>query len=244
MTIAIISEKGIRPTMEDTYVVDADFAGKGWIYIGIYDGHGGSEAAEYASRNLHRIFLERLSSGLSTAKAFTESYDAVSRQMAGLDSGTTAVDVLLRDDKAYAANAGDARAILIGRDTVTQLTVDHRLESPVERQRVEKMGGHIDYPYTCVGSLGLMPTRTLGDSYFKTAGIIATPSVNDYEITEDDFLLLVACDGLFDFIENEEVARVARKYVIPETLVEALRQEVFKNRVGTDNLTVVACSFV
>ncbi|HEY78993.1 MAG TPA: protein serine/threonine phosphatase 2C family protein [Dehalococcoidia bacterium] len=242
MEVAIVSEKGMRPTMEDAHFVDSDFAGKGWLYAGIYDGHGGEAAAEYASQNLSRIFRERLLSGLPPAKAFMESYQAVSDQMNELDSGTTSVDVLIREGKAYAANVGDARAIVVGRKGVQQLTVDHRLDNPDERQRVERMGGRIWYPYTYRGVQGIMPTRTLGDSYFKPVGIIATPSVGEYEITDDDFLLLAACDGLFDFMENEEIARLAREYISPESLLEALKHEILVNRLGTDNLTMVAVS--
>ena len=242
MEVAIVSEKGMRPTMEDAHFVDSDFAGKGWLYAGIYDGHGGGAAAEYASQNLPRIFRERLLSGLPPAKAFMESYEAVSGKMNELDSGTTTVDVLIGDGKAYAANVGDARAIVVGWGGVQQLTVDHRLDNPDERQRVERMGGHVQYPYTYRGVQGIMPTRTLGDSYFKPVGIIATPSVGEYRITDDDFLLLVACDGLFDFIDNEEVARLTREYVSPESLLEALKHEVLVNRMGTDNLTMVAAS--
>jgi serine/threonine protein phosphatase PrpC len=242
MDVAIVTEKGMRPAMEDAHFVDSDFAGKGWLYVGIYDGHGGKMAAEYASQNLPRIFRERLLSGLPPLKAFMESYEAVSDQMNELDSGTTAVDVLVRDGKVYAANVGDARAIIVGWKGVKQLTVDHRLDNPDERQRVGIMGGRIRYPYTYRGVQGIMPTRTLGDSYFRPAGIIATPSVGEYKITDDDFLLLAACDGLFDFMDNEEVANLAREYVSPESLLEALKHEVLVKRTGTDNLTMAAVS--
>lgn len=228
--------------MEDAHFVGMDFAGRGWLYAGVYDGHNGKAAAEYASQSLHRIFLERLLSGLPPGKAFIESYEATSDKMGQLDSGTTAVDVFIRNGKAYTANAGDARAIIVGKERVRQLTIDHRLDNPEERLRIQKSGGRIEYPYTYRGRYGIMPTRTLGDGYFKPVGIIATPSVSAYEITSDDLLLLVACDGLFDFMGNEEVARFAREDTGPESLLEALKYETLVNRRGTDNLTMVAVS--
>ncbi len=232
----------MRPAMEDAHFTDPNFAGRGWVYAGIYDGHNGAEAAQYAAKRLHRIFLERLEVGMAPGEAFSAAYEAVSAEMERLDSGTTAVDVLLRDGIIYAANVGDARAIVVGRRSMHQLTVDHRLDDPSERQRVEAAGGRVIYPYTYRGMQGLMPTRSLGDSYFKPVGIIATPSVAEYALTDDDFLVLAACDGLFDFMENEEVARFAREYAGLEALLEALKTEVLGNRSGADNLTIAAVS--
>lgn len=242
MKAAVISERGIREAMEDAYFVDLDFAGRGWAYVGVYDGHNGTEAASSAAERLHQLFRERLLSGLSPQTAFVESYEAASQEMERLGSGAAAVDLLITGDKAYAANAGDARAIVVGRRHVTQLTTDHRLDDPGERLRILEMGGAIGYPYTYRGAQGIMPTRTLGDSYFKPVGVIATPSVSEHDIAADDLLVLAACDGLFDYLENEEVAAFCRQFTELDMLLEALKQEVLVNRSGSDNLTVVAVS--
>jgi serine/threonine protein phosphatase PrpC len=71
-------------------------------------------------------------------------------------------------------------------------------------------------------------------------GIIATPSVSEYRISKNDLVLIAACDGLFDFMSNEEVAEFARRTTKPESLLEILKKEVLFNRGGTDNLTIVA----
>jgi serine/threonine protein phosphatase PrpC len=242
MKASVISEKGMRPTMEDAHFLDLDFVGRGWVYAGIYDGHGGKAAAIYASERLHQVFLGRLLGGMPPADAFIESYETTSNEMSQLDSGTTAVDLLVREGRIYAANVGDARAIVVGTKRVRQLTTDHRLDDTGERKRVETMGGHIQYPYTYRGLQGIMPTRSLGDQYFKPVGIIATPSVSEYELSDDDFLVLAACDGLFDFMENDEVAEFAIKFAEPEALLEALKRKVLVDRLGTDNLTIIGIS--
>ena len=243
MEVAVISEKGIRHEMEDAHFLDLNFAGRQWIFAGVYDGHGGKFAARYASKSLHNIFLERLLGSLSPQSAFIESYEATSRELATQDSGTTAVNFLIKDGEIFTANVGDARVIIINTNGVEQLTVDHRLDNYEERQRVQKMGGHSRYSYVYKGGLGIMPTRTIGDQYFKSVGIIATPSVNRYGMTSKDLVLLAACDGLFDFMSNEEVADFARRTTQPKELLEALKHEVLVNRLGTDNLTVIAVSF-
>jgi protein phosphatase 2C family protein 2/3 len=251
METAVISEKGRRFKMEDAYFLDLNFAKKGWVFGGIYDGHSGEFAAKYCSEKLHQKFLKKLTSGLSIEKAFIESYEEISDELKNQDSGTTAVNFLIKDKNAkyqskgwhgariFTANVGDSKAIVIGEKEFCQLTVDHRVDNPVERQRIERMGGDIDYPYAYRGFRGLMPTRTIGDQYFKPIGIIATPSVNEYKISEDNFILLAACDGLFDVMRNSEVADFARKIPNPNQLVEILKKEVLENRLGSDNLTII-----
>jgi len=237
---AVISEKGYRQEMEDAHFLDINFADKGWIFGGIYDGHGGDYAAKYASEMLHKLFFKYFLTGATPQEAFVKSYEETSKELEEQDSGTTAVDFLIMDRKIFTANAGDARAILVNREKVIQLTVDHRLDNLSERKRVEKMGAYTAYPYVYRGNLGLMPTRTIGDEYFKPVGIIATPSINEYEISQEDIILLAACDGLFDVMTNDEVADFARRIHDPKALVETLENEVIVNRSGTDNLTIIA----
>lgn len=242
MDAAVVSDQGHRFHMEDTHFLDLDFGGQGWIFGGVYDGHGGSFASEYASQKLHRVFLQKLSIGLSPKDAFIGSYETISDDLASQESGTTAVNFLIKEGHIFAANAGDARAIVIGAKEFHQLTVDHRLDNPAERQRIENMGGVISYPYACRGDRGLMPTRAIGDEYFKPIGIIAKPWVSQYEISESDLVLLAASDGLFDVMTNEEAAEFARKTPEPKRLLQVLKTEVLFNRFGTDNLTMIAVS--
>ncbi len=242
MQTAVIAEKGLRPAMEDTHYLDTNFAGTRWIFGGIYDGHGGKAAADYAARRLHRVFQKQLGTARTPQQAFTETYELVSSEMRLEGVGATAVNFLIGNNQIITANVGDARAIVIGEKDVRQLTVDHRLDNPEERQRVERMGGQILYPYVYRGNQGLMPTRSLGDEYFRPVGVIPTPSVNSYDITSDDFMFLAACDGLFDFMSNEEVAAFARRSREPVQLLQELKQEVLSARSGTDNLTIIAVS--
>lgn len=242
MQAAVTSEKGIRPSMEDAHYLDLDFGGKGWIYGGIYDGHNGDYAAKYAAERLHQIFLEKLLSGLTPEPAFTQSYETVSQEVSEQESGTTAVDILIKGNRIYMANAGDARAIVISQNSVSQLTVDHRVDNTEERGRVEKAGASIDYPYVIRGNLGLMPTRSIGDQYFKAVGVIATPSISKHLIAPDDLMLVAACDGLWDFISNKGVAAFVREFAEPKLLLDALAREILFNRLGTDNLTIIAIS--
>jgi serine/threonine protein phosphatase PrpC len=143
----------------------------------------------------------------------------------------------------YSANVGDGRAIVIGDRGIQQLTVDHRIDNPEERERIRKMGGQTKGRHVYREGWWLMPTRTIGDEWFKPVGIIATPFVSKYKILETDVALIAACDGLFDVMANEEIAKLASRFPQPESCLEALRDEVLYNRRGRDNLTMIAVFF-
>jgi serine/threonine protein phosphatase PrpC len=242
MQIGILSEKGRRYTMEDAHYADPCFGGEDRFFAGVYDGHGGGFAARYAADHLHQKLLEKLSDGVPPEVAFPAAYEAISKELAEQTSGTTAATFLIDRDVITAANVGDARVLLIGRRRCRQLTVDHRAENVEERERVARQGGHFEGPYLMHGSQGLMPTRSLGDVYFEPVGVIPTPSVKTCQITEDDIYVLAACDGLFDYMENDEIAGVARQFSDSESLVKRLGEEVLQVRLGTDNLTIIAVS--
>lgn len=242
MEAAIISEKGRRSKMEDTYFLDLNFAKKGWVFGGIYDGHGGKFTAKYLGEKLHQKFLEKLLFGLSAQEAFIETYQEISEKLKNQKSGSTAVNFLIRGNEIFIANIGDSRIIVIGEEGLTQLTVDHRVNNPEERERVKKAGGRIFSSYLIKGFKGVMNTRAFGDQQFRSVGVISVPFLNQYRILRKDLTLIAACDGLFDFMSNKEIANFARRFLEPNQLVEALKKEVLINRRGTDNLTIVVVS--
>ena len=98
---AVISEQGRREEMENTYFLDLNFANNGWVFGGVYDGHGGKYAAEYAAANLHQRFLTELLSGLSPQEAFVASYQRISQELEEQEqeSGTVAVSFLIKDNR-------------------------------------------------------------------------------------------------------------------------------------------------
>lgn len=243
MHAAVVSEQGRRWSMEDAYFMDLDFAGKGWAFGGVYDGHSGSEASDYAARYLHRRFLVHLEEGHDPGAAFEAAYRDISAALAHQTSGTTAVAFFLRERELTVSNVGDSRTLMVSHDQVIQLSEDHRLDNPDERERVVQTGAVIEYPYVMRGMEGLMPTRSLGDPQFKDVGIISVPFTRDYLVDEKDIYLLAGCDGLFDVMENEEVADMARRYPNPDQLVYRLKEEALEVRRGTDNLTIIAVSF-
>ena len=50
---------------------------------------------------------------------------------------------------------------------------------------------------------GIAVSRSIGDTYAKTLGVIATPIVQTFDLDSDmDLFLIMASDGVWDTIEN------------------------------------------
>ncbi|MFH1657343.1 MAG: PP2C family protein-serine/threonine phosphatase [bacterium] len=243
LEIAVISRQGRSPFMEDFYVLNRNFGGYGWIFGGIYDGHCGHKAAKHTANLLHKMFLQKVLAGIDPLKAFPETYQEMSRQLKYQNSGTTAVNFFLQGKTLFYANAGDAKIIIIGAKKIEELTVCHRLSNPRERKRVENLGGFIKDPYLYRGIRGLMPTRTIGDEFFKPIGIIAKPAVGKYEVSENNLAMIVASDGLFDEMDNKEIAGLVKRHRNPKIILKILEKEVIGRRRGQDNLTIIAVKF-
>lgn len=51
-------------------------------------------------------------------------------------------------------------------------------------------------------------TRSLGDSLAKHIGVIAEPEIFMFKFHKDDRILVLASDGIWEFLSNEEVAEL------------------------------------
>ncbi|MFQ5882025.1 MAG: PP2C family serine/threonine-protein phosphatase [Candidatus Methylomirabilales bacterium] len=234
-----ISEIGFRRTMEDRHVLEIQ--PQVGLFGGVYDGHGGAEAAEIVAASLHQAFFEALEAGLHPPRAFRQAYRMVEERLEGIESGTTAVTAFLREDELSFAHVGDAGILLVATGPIP-LTRYHRVDDPVERARIIRAGGEIDGPYVVRGLRGLMPTRSFGDSYFRPVGVMAVPAVGERRLSSEDRFLVVACDGLFDVLAANEIAEELLRSSGAREGIESLREEVFA-RGGTDNLTILLIEF-
>ena len=55
---------------------------------------------------------------------------------------------------------------------------------------------------------GLAMTRSMGDSVAKSVGVTYEPEIKEFSLTDDDKILVLASDGLWDRISNDEVTRI------------------------------------
>lgn len=233
---AIIHEQGQRASQEDRSVLIE--LGPARLFIGVFDGHGGPEAAEIAARLLPTLFRQHLDGEPEPTTAFERAYCETDQRLTRVEGGTTAVTAFLDHDRLVCANVGDGRLLVVG-ETVRQLSTDHRVENPAERERVVHAGAAIEPPYVIKAGAGLMPTRSLGDHFFRDVGIIPEPSITTHELRPDDHWIVAGTDGLFDYLKNDSVAEILRRSRSAQASAESIRTLVLREILGTDNLTVI-----
>ena len=95
-----------------------------------------------------------------------------------------------------------------------------------------------DYPGTAF-------TRSLGDEMAEAIGVTAEPEMLSRRVTSNDHVLVIASDGIFEFLTNQEVIDLAVSSDSPivacEKLVRAAYDQwlTYENR--TDDITVIVC---
>jgi len=104
-------------------------------------------------------------------------------------SGSTCVAVLMIKNKAFIANIGDSRCILITNNTCKQLTIDHKPSVLEEKVRIIGCGGVVSQAVISNGKRfgpkrvwmrdrtgpGLAMSRSIGDTAAKRIGVISDP---------------------------------------------------------------------
>lgn len=88
-------------------------------------------------------------------------------------------------------------------------------------------------------------TRSIGDAVAENIGVIAEPEIISRELTQKDKYLVVATDGLFEFLKNKQVLEICQKSGDPVDACERLRKAAYEqwteheNRV--DDITIIVC---
>ncbi len=225
--------------MEDRHTVKSQ---GGLHFFGVYDGHGGSGAAEYVQDHLAENFFK--AQGETVGERLDHAFSKTDEDFLGDpkfredESGTTGlVAVIDANGNGCIAHAGDSRAILArNKDEIWFATEDHKPNLQEERERIEKAGGYVRARHFHCYRVNdcLAVSRAIGDRGLKKSGVIPDPDIYDFyekDIQNDDFLVL-ACDGLWDVMTNEEVAAfVHEQFNKNEIDEEGLTEEEIQKRV-------------
>ena len=127
--------------------------------------------------------------------------------------GTTAVVTLISSKSIYVANCGDSRAVLCRNGKAAALTDDHKAAREDETARVEAAGGQILF-WNGVRVMGLLAvSRAIGDHSLRPY-VIADPEVTVINRHPGDELLVLASDGLWDVMDNQEACSLAKKCLL------------------------------
>ncbi|MCX7857724.1 MAG: protein phosphatase 2C domain-containing protein [Deltaproteobacteria bacterium] len=239
----VAEEIGFRESYEDEYAIyrvnELSF-----FSAEIYDGHGGSQAALIAAEMLTPYFLHlfknKKTSDLNELFLLVEeAYLKVDTYLIekGISSGTTAATFYILGERFIASNVGDTRIIIGTRESFRVLTQDHKPYLPQERSRIEKMGGRvITYDIPRVQGV-LAISRALGDPSLKPY-VIPHPRIVGGFLSEENDYVIIACDGVWDVLEPENVIRIARSVLDPQDIANRIMKEAMYSG-STDNITVI-----
>ncbi|KAF7109496.1 hypothetical protein CFC21_109745 [Triticum aestivum] len=243
------SFKGRRPTMEDRYDVKfAKMKGQSVSLFGVFDGHAGALAAEYLKEHLldnlieHPQFLRNPKLALKTTFLKTDADFLESVTTPYREDGSTALAAVLVGDQIYVANVGDSRAIALKGGKAIPLSDDHKPNLKDERTRIENAGGGVSYDgFTWRVDGILAMSRAFGNRSLKNY-VIAEPDIQETQVSSDLEYLVLATDGLWDVVQNEDVISLMRATDEPEVAAVKLT-EMAHSRHSSDNITCIVVGF-
>ncbi|XP_028751857.1 probable protein phosphatase 2C 52 [Neltuma alba] len=162
-------------------------------------------------------------------EAFMKAYKAMDKELRShpnLDcfcSGSTAVTIVKQGSNLFMGNIGDSRAIMGSKDTndsmvAIQLTVDLKPDLPREAERIKRCKGRVfalqdepEVPRVWLpfdDAPGLAMARAFGDFCLKEYGVISIPEFSYRLLTDKDQFIVLASDGVWDVLSNEEVVEI------------------------------------
>ena len=180
---------------------------------------------------------EKLEINKLIIKAFKSSNNDLIRNTSinSIFSGSTCVSVIFTPSKLISANIGDSRAVIgrIDESTSTwssyNLTRDHKPTDKNEAKRILNASGRIQaFVDEDTGKFvgpkrvwlkeddvpGLAMTRSFGDRVAATIGVICEPEILEYELSDRDKFVLIASDGVWEFMSSSEVVDIIKEFYI------------------------------
>ncbi|GAM28249.1 hypothetical protein SAMD00019534_114250, partial [Acytostelium subglobosum LB1] len=234
-----------RRTMEDEHVIIDNYGGNpDQGFYAIYDGHGGRGAVEFTAKTLHKNLLEELNNNPEgdILELIRSSYLTTDTQMATEPiqfSGTTTITAFIRKNannerQLYIANAGDARSVICQNGVAERLSKDHKGSDQEEIKRISEAGGFV--VNNRVNGI-LAVTRSLGDHSMKEY-VVGDPFLRSVQLDQTYTHLILACDGLWDVINDQE----AIDLIINETEAQKMSDKLLYQALrkgSTDNISIL-----
>jgi len=166
-------------------------------------------------------------------------------------SGTTAVTAFITPDKIIFANCGDSRGVLATSNSVRFGTYDHKPCNEEEKKRIENAGGSVMIRRVN-GSLAV--SRALGDYDYKNVSglppteqlVSAEPDLSVMDRSAEDEFLILACDGVWDVMTNEEVVAYIHSRLLINDDLQKVCEELLETclaKGSRDNMSVILITF-
>jgi len=233
------SLKGLRPQNEDELHYINNLSNnnkdyKNYLCAGVFDGHGGGGVSSLLVKkiNIFKYFIDKLTKDISNKKDYNKFiikvYDTIQKSLinneikANKMGSTALISVIYPYNDNYRLkiiNLGDCRAVICNKNNIgIALTIDHKPNQWIEKYRITNLGGIIEYSLRDDPRIsGLSVSRSFGDLDCKF--ISQEPDIFDYIINNDKFMIM-ACDGLWDVMSNQEAIDYVIECLLRENKVK------------------------
>ncbi|KAA3478641.1 putative protein phosphatase 2C 9 isoform X1 [Gossypium australe] len=213
----------------------------------IYDGHLGDTIPSYLQKHLFANILKEEEFWVDPPRAISKAYEKTDQAILSQSSdlghgGSTAVTaILINGIKLWVANVGDSRAVLSRGGQAIQMTTDH--EPNIERGSIENRGGFVSNMPGDVPRVNgqLAVSRAFGDKSLKSH-LRSDPDIQWTNIDNNTDILILASDGLWKVMSNQEAVDIAKKFKDPQKASKQLIAEAVK-RDSKDDISCVVVRF-
>ncbi len=209
------------------------------ILFCLFDGHGGAEVSTYLQKTIHQYMKDIFNYTLieeGITNVF-KSCDYKLRELNYYQVGSTGCIVYLTKEEGkkvlYCANIGDTRCVLINQSEAQRLSYDDRASDKQEFDRIVNENGIVFDGRVC-GQL--MLSRAFGDWELKPFGVSNIPHIYKKEIAEEDKFIIIACDGVWDVIRDDDAFVYSKSAKNSKELCEILIKNA-KDKGSMDNIS-------
>ncbi|XP_068456747.1 protein phosphatase 1E [Clinocottus analis] len=247
--------KNMRRKMEDKHVIIPDFNTlfnlqdqEEQAYFGVFDGHGGVDAAIFAANHLHvnlvkqECFDQDPIEALCGAFRVTDERFVKKAKREHVRCGTTGVVTFLRGRTLYVAWLGDSQVILVRKGQVVELMKPHKPDREDEKLRIEALGGCVIWFGTWRVNGSLSVSRAIGDSEHKPY-ICGEADHDVFPLDGSEDYLILACDGFWDTVTPDEAVQVVSDHLEENTgdttMVAHKLVASARDAGSSDNITVI-----
>mmetsp|Transcript_37659 Transcript_37659/g.83858 ORF Transcript_37659/g.83858 Transcript_37659/m.83858 type:complete len:441 (+) Transcript_37659:163-1485(+) len=267
-------EPGFKKTNQDNCFAFEKYITEDQSLFGAMDGHGphGHLVSGYVKQHLPIILVNHLTTEKDVRKALTAGFVEVDKSLATsrIDcefSGSTAVVSYLKGNTLVTSWVGDSRGVL-GRETprgieAVDLTYDHKPTNPEEKARILRSNGRVERLVDEMGQPmgpfrvwlqyawipGLAMSRALGDVLAHQVGVTSEPDHTIMELTPNDRFMVLASDGVWEFISSKEAVEIVAGCETAEESCRQLVDEAYQRWLTeeegvVDDITAVVVRFV
>lgn len=251
---AVLTHPGsVRPNNEDNYcfhgtilsaspdtlhVLSAGFSTERPVLMGVFDGMGGYQYGERASRIAAETAAEQIvnltseNAPLTLMRICTQANERICEQIEHVvkgSMGSTASMAVLTGSKCVLCDIGDSPIYLLRGDQIERVSMEH-----TERQNYVEIFGkepEKDKIFPLTQHLGIAPDELELEPYLAEGDMKAGDQ------------LLLCSDGVSDMLSEEELTGLMMDAPTAKQAVESIWQAAVKSG-GRDNITMIVVRFM